>query len=62
MYLQLENKFTALGGYQLKDAVGDLQCAPNYPTYISFVGEGALLSQDGDGKLTWQFAMRIMFD
>lgn len=52
VYLQLENKFTALGGYQLKDAVGDLQCAPNYPTYISFVGKGALLSQYGDGKLT----------
>lgn len=52
LYLQLNNKFTALGGYQLKKPIGSLECAPNYPTYVGFVGKGSLLSQYGDGKLT----------
>ncbi|QEH45952.1 alpha-2-macroglobulin family protein [Aggregatibacter actinomycetemcomitans] len=52
LYLQLDNKFTALGGYQLKKAIGSLECAPNYPTYVNFVGKGSLLSQYGDGKVT----------
>ncbi|MBN6065315.1 alpha-2-macroglobulin [Aggregatibacter actinomycetemcomitans] len=52
LYLQLDNKFTALGGYQLKKAIGSLECVPNYPTYVGFVGKGSLLSQYGDGKVT----------
>lgn len=52
LYLYVDNKISALGGYQFKTPLGDLICAPEYPKHVSFVGKGSILSSVGDKKVT----------
>ncbi|MGC6377586.1 alpha-2-macroglobulin [Bisgaard Taxon 45] len=52
LYIEVQNNITALGGYEMKGALGDLACAPDYPKYVGFVGQGSILSAIGDRKVT----------
>ncbi|MFD1805796.1 alpha-2-macroglobulin [Pasteurella oralis] len=52
VYLQVNNHFSALGGYQFKKPLGEFICAPEYPKHVGFVGTGAILSSAGEQKLT----------
>ncbi|HEA3278629.1 TPA: alpha-2-macroglobulin [Pasteurella multocida] len=52
LYIEVQNKITALGGYEMKGALGDLACAPDYPKYVGFVGKGSILSSIGERKVT----------
>ncbi len=49
--VEIDPKLTALGGYQLAGENAWSLYVDEYPEYLSFVGEGALLSTQGDRKI-----------